>query len=167
MHTTITLAAAAEPTRGWGGPIALAVVTTLWLVGANLHERWMRTHPSPTPGEEPGVSDTPQARAGADTDDTDRDTDSDTGWWGRIVEVGGQRVRATRRPEPAVEDDEDDEDQADEETIEDVIDDLDRRGVPYVEMVPQLMSRYRISDSTAKRRIRAARESREEREQVS
>lgn len=161
MDTAMTLAAAAEPTRGWGGPIALALVFVLWLTGATLHDRYLRTHPSPTPAEEGSVSDTSQASAVSDTDDTDRDTTPDTGWWGWIVETGGRRHRVY---DQVVDDQADEaaEPEPEEEapTIEDVIARLEDRGLPYMEIVRHLMDEFEVSEATAKRRIREVREER-------
>jgi len=163
MLTTLTLAAAEAPTRGWGGPIALAIVVVVYVTGVTLHQTYLQSHEGPSPTEEgtPSVSVKPQVKAVSDTDDTSRDT----GWWGRLTTLpDGRRVRVTG-PVDEVDvdlDDEPDEDDEEEETIEDVIDRLDYRGVPYVEIVASVMSEFRVSESTAKRRIRDARAARVE-----
>ncbi|MEU5950527.1 hypothetical protein ABZ793_34000 [Micromonospora sp. NPDC047465] len=162
LTTTITLAAAEEPSRGWGGPIALGLVLAVYIAGATLHDWWMRTRgvPSPTEGDAPGVSVNAQVSAVSDTDDTDRDT----GWWGRLVTLPDGRRARTNVPATAIADEELDLDldaaEDEEETIEDVIDRLDFRGVPYVEIVATVMGQFRVSESTAKRRIRDARAAR-------
>ncbi|MCX4474797.1 hypothetical protein OOK41_31550 [Micromonospora sp. NBC_01655] len=165
LTTTTLLAAAEEPSRGWGGPIALAIVAAVYIAGATIHHHVRsRQDPSPTGEGDTSVSVKPQVSAASDTDDTTRDT----GWWGRIVEVGGQRVRATgARTAPAREADVDldldgDDEQDEPETIEDVIDRLDFRGVPYAEIVATVMGGFRVSESTAKRRIRDTRAARAE-----
>ncbi|WP_036374345.1 PqqD family protein [Micromonospora sp. ATCC 39149] len=163
MLTTITLAAADEPTRGWGGPIALAIVAAAYIAGATLHDWWRRTRQDPSPtgdgDTESGVK--PQVTQVSDTSDTDRDT----GWWGRIVEVGGRRVRTADGPEPTRDTDvdldldgddaEDEEDEA--ESIEDVIGKMLDRGHPYAEIVRSIMEEFEVSEATAKRRIRDVR----------
>jgi hypothetical protein len=167
MLTTTILAAAEEPTRGWGGPIALAVAVGTWYVFISVFHRVQearggrRTDPSPTPPAGRGVSDTTQVRAVSDTADTARDT----GWWGRIATVAGKRVRVIEGTAEPVDEEVDvalDDDEDERETEEDVVDRLDRRGVQYHEIVSTLMADFRISESTAKRRIRDARAARAE-----
>lgn len=153
MLTTILLAAADEPSRGWGGPIALGVVIVVYVAGATLHAHFRPdADPSPAEGDTPGVSVNPQVGAVSDTDDTD----ADTGWWGRIVDRDGRRVRVA---EPVDEpDDEDGQEDVDEsEPIEDVIARMEDRGVTYMGMVRHLMDEFEVSEATAKRRIREVR----------
>ncbi|WP_431728256.1 hypothetical protein [Verrucosispora sp. TAA-831] len=148
--------AAAEATRGWGGPVALLVVAVLYIAGATIHYGWLEKRgglPSPTEDTDtdPGVK--PQVKPVSDTDDTGRDT----GWWGRIVERDGRRVRATG---PAPERDEDlDLELVDEEpeTAEKVIGRMLDRGHPYMEIVRQVMDDLEVSEATAKRAIRDVR----------
>ncbi|RGC68408.1 hypothetical protein C5N14_13560 [Micromonospora sp. MW-13] len=165
LTTTALLAAAEEPSRGWGGPVALAIVAAVYIAGATIHHHVRsRQDPSPTGEGDTGVSVKPQVSTVSDTDDTDRDTD----WWGGIAEVGGRRIRVygpapTAGREADVDLDLDGDDEQDEpETIEDVIDRLDFRGVPYAEIVATVMGEFRVSESTAKRRIRDARAARAE-----
>ncbi|XTZ18204.1 hypothetical protein ACQSSU_12920 [Micromonospora echinospora] len=176
MLTTTILAATEEPNRGWGGPVALVVAVAAFYVIISVHHRIQevrerRGNPSPTPPAGRGVSDTTQVRAVSDTDDTARDTEPDTGWWGRIVEAGGRRFRVYDQPgaesadeevDVALDDDEDDDPEEETETIEDVIDRLEFRGVSYGEIVATLMADFKISESTAKRKIREARAARTE-----
>ncbi|WP_431892634.1 hypothetical protein [Micromonospora haikouensis] len=161
MLTTITLAAAEEPARGWGGPIALAIVAAVYIAGATIHHHLRsREDPSPTGEGDTGSGVKPQVTQVSDTSDTDRDT----GWWGRIVEVGGRRVRATDAPRPArdadvdldLEDDEEGEDE-EPESIEDVIGKMLDRGHQYAEIVRHVMEEFEVSEATAKRRIRDVR----------
>ncbi|MEU5945151.1 hypothetical protein ABZ793_06260 [Micromonospora sp. NPDC047465] len=160
MLTTMTLAAAEEPSRGWGGPIALGLVLAVYIAGATLHDWWMRTRglPSPTDGDDPGVSVNPQVSAVSDTDDTGRDT----GWWGRLITLpDGRRVRSTA-PAALVDEELDlDLDGAQDEeepaTIEDVVGTMLDRGHPYAEIVRAIMEEFEVSEATAKRRIRDVR----------
>ncbi|WP_431895899.1 hypothetical protein [Micromonospora haikouensis] len=168
LTTTVLLAAAAEePARGWGGPIALAAVAAVYIAGATLHHHFRtREDPSPTGEGDSGSGVKPQVTQVSDTSDTDRDT----GWWGRIVEVGGRRVRTADGPAPTRDTDvdldldgddaegEEDEGEEDEaESIEDVIGKMLDRGHQYAEIVRQVMEEFEVSEATAKRRIRDVR----------
>ncbi|MFF0721360.1 hypothetical protein [Micromonospora sp. NPDC003816] len=152
----LTLAAAAEATRGWGGPVALLVVAVLYIAGATIHYGWLEKRGAlPSPADDGDIDSgvKPQVSEVSDTDDTGRDT----GWWGRIVERDGRRVRAA---EPAQERDEElDLELVDEEpaTPEDVIGRMLDRGHPYAEIVRQVMDEFEVSEATAKRRIRDVR----------
>lgn len=154
----LTLAATQEPARGWAGPVAILIATAVFIGFATLHDAWMRRRdlPSPAEGDDTGGGVKAQASAVSDTDDTDRDT----GWWGRIVERGGQRIRVDERP-PRDEDlDLDLEEDEEAETLEEAVGRMDRQGIPYAEIVRTVVASYRVSESTAKRRIRGSREAR-------
>ncbi|MCX4470433.1 PqqD family protein [Micromonospora sp. NBC_01655] len=160
LTTTTLLAAAEEPSRGWGGPIALAIVAAVYIAGATIHHHVRsRQDPSPTGEGDTGVSVKPQVSTVSDTDDTDRDTD----WWGGIAEVGGRRIRVygpapTAGREADVDLDQDDEEEEDEpETIEAVIGKMLDRGHQYAEIVRHVMEEFEVSEATAKRRIREVR----------
>jgi hypothetical protein len=157
----ILAAVTQEPQRGWGGPIALLIAGAIFIAFATgLHQfqeaREARRNPSPTPPGGRGVRVKPQVSAGSDTDDTDRDTDD---WQGRIVQVDGAYYRVYPRPDAGVDEDDVDLelDEPDEETIEQAVIRMDGEGVPYNEMVRRLVADYRVSESTAKRRIRDTR----------
>ncbi|MEW2442769.1 hypothetical protein [Micromonospora marina] len=151
-----TLAEAAEPQRGWGGPIALLVGVAAFLAFAGLHYWWQERKglPSPTDDDDTDLGVNEQVSAVSDTDDTDRDTNP----WGRIVNRGGRRVRVydTGR------DGELDLDltELNPETPEEAADRMDREGVPYMEIVRTVMADYRVSESSAKRAIRDSRRAR-------
>ncbi|OKI52842.1 hypothetical protein [Micromonospora sp. CB01531] len=151
-----TLAAAQEPHRGWGGPVALLIAVAVFITIATLHDVWMRRGlPSPTEGDDTEDGVTAQVSKVSDTDDTDRDTN----WWGRIVEHGGRRVRVDGPPrDEALDLELDDEEPA--ETLEEAVDRMDRQGVPYAEIVRRVMADHQVSESTAKRAIRRSREAR-------
>ncbi|MEV6693354.1 hypothetical protein AB0M35_17980 [Micromonospora sp. NPDC051196] len=156
MLTTTLLAAAEEPTRGWGGPIALGIAIAIYIAGATIHYNYRerRGLPSPTGEGDTDFGVNPQVTVVSDTDDTSRDT---TGWWGRIVERDGRRVRAAGPPpdrDEAVHLDLVDEEP---ETIEDAIGRMLDRGCPYAEIVRQVMDEFEVSEATAKRRIRDVR----------
>ncbi|TDC42101.1 hypothetical protein [Micromonospora sp. KC213] len=160
LTTTIAAAAADEPSRGWGGPIALGVVIIIYITGATLHDWYRRSRglPSPTDDVDTDAGVNAQVSAVSDTDDTDRDT----GWWGRIVEVGGRRVRAAETRLLEVRDAEVDLDldgtePEEPETIEDVIGTMLDRGHAYAEIVRLVMEEFEVSEATAKRRIRDVR----------
>ncbi|RLK13341.1 hypothetical protein DER29_4359 [Micromonospora sp. M71_S20] len=161
LTSTALLAAAEEPSRGWGGPIALGLVLAVYITGATLHDWWLRTHeaPSPTEEDDPGVSDPAQVSAVSDTDDTDRDTG---GWWGRLITLpDGRRVRSTAPTAPVDEeldlDLDGDQDKEEPATIEDVIGTMLDRGHQYAEIVRHVMEEFEVSEATAKRRIRDVR----------
>ncbi|MFY1658590.1 hypothetical protein [Micromonospora sp. WMMD1274] len=155
LTTTIAAAATEEPGRGWGGPIALAIVAAIYIAGATLHYMWRerRGLPSPTDEDDTGTGVNAQVSAVSDTDDTDRDT----GWWGRIVEHRGRRIRVDELPR----DHDVDLDLADPgsapETLETAVDRMDRQGVQYMDIVRRVMEVYGVSEATAKRRIREVR----------
>lgn len=153
-----TLAATQEPARGWGGPVAILIAVAIFIAFAALHYTWQerRGLPSPTEEDAPDTGVNSQVSVVSDTDDTGRDTS----WWGRIVERDGRRVRIDERAprdeelDLALEEDE----QA--ETLEEAVDRMDRQGIAYAEIVRTVMATYRVSESTAKRRIRDSREAR-------
>ncbi|GIJ42631.1 hypothetical protein Vwe01_59560 [Micromonospora andamanensis] len=150
----LTLAAETS-SRGWGGPVALLVAVGAFVLFIGLHWLWMqhRGIPSPSGRGDTGSGVKPQVSSVSDTDDTDRDT----GWWGRIVERDGRRVRATAPPPNR--DDEVDLDLVDEEpeSIEDAVGRMLDQGHPYMEIVRQVMDEFDVSEATAKRAIRDVR----------
>lgn len=147
--------AAQEPQRGWGGPVALLIAVAAFIALATLHDAWMRRRglPSPTEGDDPDDGVNPQVGSVSDTSDTA----GDPGWWGRIVERGGRRVRVAA---PPADDDVDLALDDEPETLEEAVARLDAEGVPYAEIVRRVMADFRVSESTAKRRIRDSREAR-------
>lgn len=151
---TMTLAAAAEPTRGWGGPIALALVAALYVAGATLHHHYRGPH-SPTEGDDPGIRINAQVRSVSDTGDTDRDT----GWWGKVFTLpDGRRVRRASPVDEMVDDELDlalDGEQP--ETMDAAAAQMVADDRPYMEIVRHLMDEYGVSESTAKRAIRTVR----------
>lgn len=154
-----TLAEAAQSQRGWGGPVALLIAVVAFLAFAGLHYAWHERRGLPSPTED-GDTDTGVNTQVSEVSDTD-DTDHDTGWWGRIVEVGGRRVRAggpaPRDPVVDVALDEDDEPEEEPATIEEVVATMLDRGHPYAEIVRHVMDEFEVSEATAKRRIRDVR----------
>lgn len=158
--------AAEEMHRGWGGPIAILIAVAIFIAIATVHDHFKESQdPSPTGKGGRGVRVNSQVTEVSDTDDTD----SDTGWWGRIVDRDGRRWRQvahvvrTGASLPAEGIDlalDEEEDEEADETLEEYVDRLDRAGVGYAEIVREAMDEYRVSEATAKRRIREARESR-------
>lgn len=147
----ITFAAEQAATRGWGGPVALAIVAAVYIAGVTLHHHFRGPH-SPTEGDGPGVRVTPQVSSVSDTDDTKRDT----GWWGRVITLpDGRRARAhaAEDVDDEVDVDLDDESETEEEAVARMLDD----DVQYAEIVRCLRADFRVSEATAKRRIRDVR----------
>lgn len=152
-------AAAREASRGWSGPVALAVACAVfWLVVVPVVE-WVqrRRDPSPPPPRDPGVIE--QGHVVSDT--------ADTGWWGQIVDVGGVRMRRVQQvlktgsahlPELDGADEEIDLSLDDgSESVESWVTRVDGT-MPYAEIVRAGMDRFGVSESTMKRRIRDARD---------
>lgn len=148
------LAAAAEPSRGWGGPVALLIVAAVYVTGATLHQSWMerRDLPSPTEEDDPSVAVSPQVGVVSDTDDT-----NDGSLRGPIIERGGRRVRVYYKEEGDGGEVDLDLGGDEPETLEEAVARLDRQGVAYAEIVRRVMADYGVSESTAKRRIRDVR----------
>lgn len=152
-----------EPSRGWGGPLAILIAVAVFVAIATVHHniteaRARRPH-SPAGRGARVVGVKPLVSSVSDTSDTD----ADTGWWGRIVELGGHRVRQIEDGHQPADDDIDLAlDGGDEsETLEEFIARADDAGVPYAEIVRDAVRAFRVSESTAKRRIRDVRADRE------
>lgn len=180
----ITIAEAAQPTQGWGGPAA--ILTAAAVCGAIAWgTTWVRDkigNPSPRRGEDRGVSDPAQVRAVSGSDDTDPDT-SRRGVGAMLAHIGGTpwlRVRQVLRtgstagwddhlvddePEPSPEGLVDADEPA-EMTVEEYVHQCDDASVPYTAMVREIRRTWQVSESTAKRAIRQAREAREHAEQA-
>lgn len=167
------LAATAEPSRGWGGPAALAIAVAIfgaivWL--KSVYDDKIGNH-SPTPSRGGEIADRTLYHGEFDTDDTDADTDQPDPWYGRIVTIGGRRMRVVQHilrtgssPKPAeieagpqgdgldiITDDDPGE------PIEEWIARADGRGMTYSEMVRIGVAHYGLSEATVKRRIRDVR----------
>lgn len=175
-------AASAEPSRGWGGPIALVAAYLIFRVGQYVATRrgWIKIdNPSPPPALPTAERVKVQSTVGFTEPEPD---EPEEGWWGRIVEVGGHRYRqvrqvmATGSHELPPDDDEPDEAGEDPaidlalddepapegeeergETIEEYIGRALGLGIPYNQIVKVLIDHYGVSRSTAKRRIGEAR----------
>lgn len=150
--------AAAEPHRGWGGPLAILLAFAGIGLVHIIVER--RKNLSPTPRQAQGHRANPQVSEVPDTSDTE----VDTGWLGRIVTTpDGTRVRqilqvwrtgSTELPadEPDGELDLDLTDYSEPEDLNGwVRDNLDRLG--YADLVRAGMRRWQVSERTMKRRI--------------
>lgn len=156
-------AAAAEPDRGWGGPLALLAAVIIFIAISQGWEWWQarKIDTSSPPLDDPDtmIGVNPQVRTVSDTDDTDTDTIHE---WGRVSRAR-QRMKVIRgwvwAPKEAV----DDVDQAGAEGVplEEFVAELDRAGVPYAQIVRRSMQHYGVSEATAKRRIRDARTDRD------
>lgn len=159
---TVFAAAAAEPHRGWGGPLAiLAAFAAMGLIHVCMKRR--KNH-SPTPPAAGGHRVKPQVSEVSDTSDTS----ADPPWWGEIVTVGGERMRRARQvwrtgsadlpEEPA-----DAEDGTEIDLELDEPEDVDAwvrhnlTAMKYAELVRVGMTKWGVSESTMKRRIADAR----------
>ncbi len=156
------IAAAQEAQRGWGGPLAL-LAAAAGLFALHVVVTKIR-NPSPTPPRGRGQIENPQVEVGSDP----ADPGGDPGWWGRIVEENGVRVRKVQQvwrtgsselpPAP--------DDEPDGEVDLDLEDNalpigawmLARdTGAGTNELIRTAAARYRVSESTAKRALREAR----------
>ncbi|MEU8821786.1 hypothetical protein [Actinoplanes sp. NPDC048796] len=174
---TVLAVTAAEPRRGWGGPLAIlvafAVIGIMHLI--KVRNENLKT-PSPTPPKPLPRGAKTQVSVVSDTDDTD----AGTGWWGSIVDLGdGRRVRrvkavlatgSSRLPE--------DDEPVDGELVEDDIDlTLDEPAEPdslkawvaqnlgrlgYADLVREGMRLWQVSERTVKRRIADERQARKD-----
>jgi hypothetical protein len=171
------LATAAEPARGWGGPIALLAAFLIFRIVVMPAGRWVMSkigNPSPPPALPTAERVKAQATVGSTSDGS---TEPEVGWWGRIVEVGGVRVRQARQvwrtgshELPAADDpDEDlnidpdtdpdidlalDGEEDDDETVEEYIARARGLKLPYNQIVKVIMEYYDLTEATAKYRIR-------------
>jgi hypothetical protein len=150
-------AAAVEPHRGWGGPIAILVAFAVIGLIHIIQQR--RGNPSPTLSAGQVRSVKTQVTEVPDTDDTEDDTDGGE-WWGRIVTINGVRQRVADDDAAAAELVDNDldlpldepEDDSEPETLEGwICANLDRLG--YAETVREGVRRWRVSERTVKRRI--------------
>jgi hypothetical protein len=176
--------AAAEPNRGWGGPLAiLAAFVAFRLLMPLMHRlRAKIGNPSPPPALPTAERVKVKATVGVTPDEP---AEPEDGWWGRIVEIGGVRVRQARQvmatgshvlPEADEPDEEpygdidldlDNKEMADDEEDEERVDTAEEYigralglGIPYNQMVKVLIDHYGVSRSTAKRRISEVRAAR-------
>lgn len=174
------LAAATEPARGWGGPIALLAAFLIFRVVVMPAGRWVMSkieNPSPPPALPTAERVKAQATVGS-TDDGSNEPEA--GWWGRIIEVGGVRVRQAQQilrpaahglppannPENddlnedpdidlALDDDsEPDEDDGEGETVEEYIARARRLQLSYAQILRVVMEYYDLTEPAAKYRIR-------------
>jgi hypothetical protein len=154
----ILLAAADDPQRGWGGPIAILIAFAV--LGLIHLARQRSLGPSPTLTSTSGFSAESQVSAVPDTDDIAPDTDGD--WWGRIVTIAGvrRRVGPGELLDEELVDGEvdlalDEPDEREVETLEDwVYDNLERMS--YGDIVAGGMQRFKVSRRTVTRRIAEA-----------
>jgi hypothetical protein len=172
------LAAAVEPNRGWGGPVAILVAITLFFAYTQFRDwRQLRKEidiPSPTPPWERRRDEDPQVAVGVTDDDTTDDTDEDT-----VNNFGLRRIRladgsvlkrraqavwrtgSSELPEPdeaAVEpvDDRDGEGEVGGETRADYADRLVAEPIRYSGAVDAIVRAYGVSERTAKRDLAEA-----------
>jgi hypothetical protein len=164
----MTLSAPAADHRSWAWLIAALSAYGLFLLFTPLIRKIR--NPSPPPAIEGVRATKVQATVGVTEDEPDEP--AEVGWWGRIVEVGGLRVRQAKQimatgglaELPAEgdagppEDEHEDDDEG--EKIEEYIGRARDLRVPYNQIVKVVVEYYGVSESTAKRRIREVDESR-------
>jgi hypothetical protein len=165
----MTLSAPAADHRSWAWLIAALAAYGLFLLLTPLIRKIR--NPSPPPALE-GVRRT-KVQATVGVTENEPTEPAEVGWWGRIVEVGGVRIRQAKQimatggleeltaEEGELEPPEDDTEEDDEgEKIEEYIGRARDLRVPYNQIVRVVVDYYGISESTAKRRIREVDESR-------
>lgn len=166
---------AAEAARGgWAHLVALLVAVLVAVVAINTHQWWTKIYnPSPPPPEDDEIDVTPGETDDPDPDDTDDDTPDDTEQEGRriVTLADGSRVVRYVSRAPADPDDPDDnwnilgDDEPDEgavETREEMADRLlpliEAERCSYSDAVREIMNAHDVSETTAKRDIRNAKE---------
>jgi hypothetical protein len=104
------IAAATEPQRGWGGPVALAAACLIFWLFTLAYAKIKNPSPPPPTGATPKpitagqrkprpIAAKPEPRVDPDPDLHEtkfpsRQATDDNPWYGRIIEVGGRRFRA-------------------------------------------------------------------------
>jgi hypothetical protein len=157
------LAVEAATGRGWGHLVGLAIGTVIAVLAYGTVQWWRDYRGlSPTPPDEDETDVTPGETVVSDDDDTDLDTADDTDWEGRriITTADGSRVVRYRHHALDVADDglEDEEVEEGEETRDEMADRLVAGRGNYADWVRELMGAFDISEATAKRAIRDARD---------
>lgn len=173
------LAAAAEQSRGWGGPIAILIALAAFFAYTQYRAWWHSRdeieNRSPTPPWGRGHDEDPQVADGVTDDDTTDDTDGET-----VNDFGNTRTRladgsilvrrakavfrtgSSRLPEddgqPAAPDEEEGAAEVGGETREEFADRLVAATVRYSAAVDTIMRAYGVSERTAKRDLAAAQE---------
>ena len=144
--------------RGWAHLVALLIAAGVAVIVVSAHRHWdLIRNPSPTPPGGAEIDVTPGETDDLTPDDTGGDTAPDTGWWGRRVRLPDGSV-VVRQPDAVVADDDIDVGLEDEETREDMADRLVAGGGSYADWVREIMGAFDVSEATAKRAIREARE---------
>lgn len=144
--------AAARPGLAHLGGLLAAIVFAALLIGAHQIVTGRVDH-SPPPPDGDDTDMTP----GETGDLTPDDTTGDTGWWGRRVRLPDGTL-VVRQHAADVLDDEIDVDLEDEETREEMAERLVLGGGSYADWVREIMNAHDVSEATAKRAIRDARD---------
>jgi hypothetical protein len=154
------LLAAEAASPGWAHLVGLGVAVTIAVVAISLHQWWdERFGPSPTPPDDDDIDVTPGETQVSDDDDTDFDTDDDTLPEGRYrLTDGSILVRAWQPPRSDVDVDLELDDPDEDETREEMADRLVAGGGSYADWVREIMGAFDVSEATAKRAIRDARD---------
>jgi hypothetical protein len=156
------LLAAETADPGWAHLVGLMIAAAIAFVGVWTHRWWMDYRGlSPTPPEDGEIDVTPGETVVSDDDDTDLDTTDDTLPEGRYRMADGSiLVRAWRPPHAGDIDLELDEPDGteDEETREETAERLVAGGGSYADWVREIMNAHDVSEATAKRAIRDARD---------
>jgi hypothetical protein len=153
------LAVEAATGRGWGHLVGLAIGTVIAVLAYGTVQWWRDYRGlSPTPPDEDETDVTPGETDDLTPDDTIGDTTPDTGWWGQRIRLADGSI-VVRQPHALdVADDDIDVDLEDEETREEMADRLVAGGGSYADWVREIMGAFDVSEATAKRAIRDARD---------
>lgn len=170
-------ATAAEPARGWAGPVAILAAFVAFRLLMPVMRRLRDKINNPSPTLELPTAERVKVKATVGFTEPEP-VEPERGWWGEIVERGGHRYRQARQVMatgshvlPPADDepdadleidlalDEDDDSPAEEveertETVEEYITRARRIGAPYSRILRTVVAHYGVSESTAKRRIR-------------
>lgn len=153
------LLAAETADPGWAHLVGLMIASVIAFLGVWTHRWWMDYRdPSPTPPEDDETDVTPGETYDLTPDDTTDDTEADTGWWGRRIRLADGSMMVRQPDALDVADDEIDVDLGDEETREEMADRLVAGGGSYADWVREIMGAFDVSEATAKRAIRDARD---------
>jgi hypothetical protein len=159
------LLAAETQDPGWAHLVGLMIASAIAFIGVWTHRWWMdyRGH-SPTPPDGDEIDVTPGETDDLTPDDTTDDTDRKQWWWReRVPQPDGSilvRPWHGHAADSPVEDDEIDLDLegGEEETREEMADRLVAGRGNYADWVREIMNAFNVSEATAKRAIRDARE---------
>jgi hypothetical protein len=142
---------------GWAHLVGLLIAAGIAVLAVGTHQwRMSLRDPSPPPLEGPDTDVTPGETWVSDDDDTGLDTVDDTLPEGRYRMPDGSIL--VRRWQPPADIDLDLDDEGEDETREEMTDRLVAGGGSYADWVREIMGAFDVSEATAKRAVRDARE---------